>query len=286
MSLIQGAAMNRGAKGLELGADLAVISVKTVARGVKVAAKTVRQWNAYRPARYKLLACPQAHTVLEQWHKMKRGRHPVEALRFGAMLLNVSQYVDCSPIYKRGKHIVARNPGLKGWLREHGLEINYVTAMSYRKLAEVTCRAIRLPEFLPLEWVLPGTEGMDEKRKLNPDNKLSIKLKHQELLRQIRECRNTLVSLLEGASNTNQLFAKLDAITHEHRHRVTIKITERSSKNVVEREVARHLRSALQTIESLSSDDAFRDINALKGLLSDLKKQLDVRHTSFASLSV
>ncbi len=46
-----------------------------------------------------------------------------------------------------------------------------MTAMSYRKLAEITCKVIRLPEFIPLDWVMLGTESMDEQRELNPDNK-------------------------------------------------------------------------------------------------------------------
>lgn len=277
MSVIQGAALNQRMKELELGADLAVISVKAAVKGVKAVAKEVRKWNNYRPARYRLIACPKANAVLKQWSNLKKERSILGALRFGAMLLNVSQYVDCSPIYGRGKHIVARNPGLKGWLRENGSEINYVTAMSYRKLAEVTCKAVRLPEFMPLEWVMPGTEGMDETRELNPDKKLSIKLKRRELLRQIRECRDALRSLLEGASNVNQLFAKLDAITHEHRHRATVKSTDGSSKDVAEREVVRHLQTALQNVRSLSPDDALENMNVLKGLLSDLKEQLEAR---------
>jgi len=277
MSVIYGAALNQRVKELELGAELAVMTAKAAVKGVKAAAKTVRQWNNYRPARFKLLACPKAHAVLEQWRNMKKGRDPLESLRFGAMLLNVSQYVDCSPIYGRGKHIVARNPGLKGWLREHGSEINYVTAMSYRKLAEVTCKAIHLPEFMPLEWVLPGTEGMDETRELNPDGKLSLKLKRRELLRQIRECRDELRKLLEGASNVNQLCAKLDAITHEHRYRAPAKVAVPPSSEIAERDVVRHLRAALQTVESLSPDDVLKNTQDVISLLSDLKKQLEVR---------
>jgi hypothetical protein len=149
--------------------------------------------------------------------------------------------------------------------------------MSYRKLAEVACKAIRLPEFMPLEWVLPGTEGMDETRELNPDSKLSVKLKRREFLRQIRTCRDELRKLLEGASNVNQLFAKLDAITHEHRHRTPNKTTVSLSGDIAEQDVVKHLRSALQTVQSLSPDNALKNINDVLGLLSDLKQQLEVR---------
>ena len=70
-----------------------------------------------------------------------------------------------------------RNPGLKGWLRENCREINYVTTMSYRKLAQTTCQAIGLPEFLPLEWVMPGTGAEDATRELDPEHKAGMKLK-------------------------------------------------------------------------------------------------------------
>jgi uncharacterized protein YjiS (DUF1127 family) len=270
---------NQGMAVVELGIKLADVSAKAAVKGVKAATRTVRKWNNYRPARYKLLDCPGADEVLKQWRHTRQGRSALEALRFGAMLLNVSQDVDCSPIYGRGKHIVARNPGLKGWLRENTSEITYVTAMTYRKLAEITCKAIHLPEFMPLEWVLPGTEALDETRELNPENKLSIKLKRRELLRQIRECRGELKKLLDGASNMNQLFAKLDAITHERRHRVYVKIMDKPSTGAAERDVGRHLQAALQTVRAMDPNDSLENIKALIFILSDLRKQLDA-HTA------
>ena len=139
MQLQTTAACRQAAESVDLMAELAVESVKLAARGVKAAAKAAKKWNNYRPPRYALLKCPEPKDVLAQWRTIRRRRNALEALRFGALLLNVSQHVDCSPIYGRGKHIVARNPGLKGWLRCHCPEVTYVTAMSYRKLAEITC---------------------------------------------------------------------------------------------------------------------------------------------------
>lgn len=268
------------AKGLEtwsIVGELAVIGAKTATKGVVAATQAVKKWNTYRPARYKLIACPEADAVLEQWIQMKQGRDILDVIRFGAMLLNVSQYVDCSPIYGRGKHIVARNPGLKGWLRNSCPKISYVTAMNYRKAAELVCKAIGLPEFIPLEWVLPGTEEMDDGRELNPENKLSIKLKHKDVLRQIRECRGKLKTLLDGATNLNQLFAKLDAINQGHRSRKRVKIVETPTQEVAAKRVLQHLKSANLIIQSLTPDIPLENHDTLLSLLRDLKGKIESR---------
>ena len=257
-------------------AALPVLAAAAAVDGAAVAVvKAVRTWRNYRPPRWKLLKCPKSEVVDAQWTKLREHRDPLEALRFGAMLLNVSQYVDCSPIYGRGKHIVARNPGLKGWLREHCREIHYVTAMSYRKLAQTTCQAIGLPEFLPLEWVMPGTEAQDATRELNPEHKAGLKLKRKDFLRQIQTCREKLVRLLDGAGNVNRLNAALDHATHGHRHRVSVKITDADSKAAAERRLDRHLRTALETLQALPPDQAIARQAALLALLDDLKRQVE-----------
>ena len=259
-------------------AALPVLEIAAAVDGAAVAvAKAVRTWRNYRPPRWKLQKCPNAKAVDAQWERLRARRDPLEALRFGAMLLNVSQYVDCSPIYGRGKHIVARNPGLKGWLRERCPEINYVTAMSYRKLAQTTCQAIGLPEFLPLEWVMPGTEAQDATRELNPEHKAGMKLKRKEFLRQIQTCREKLARLLEGAGNVNRLNAALDIATHGHRHRVFVKITDADSKAAAERRLDRHLRTALETLQALPPDQSIPRQAALLALLDDLKRQVESR---------
>jgi len=276
MRLDTTAACRQGYEACEILGELAVESAKLAVKGVKSASRSVKKWNNYRPARYLLLPCPEPGNVSNQWRTRQEKRNPLEALRFGAMLLNVSQYVDCSPIYGRGKRIVARNPGLKGWLRSCCPEINYVTAMSYRKLTEVTCRAIHLPEFIPLEWVLPGTDEMDEKRELNPENKLSNKLKRHEILRQIRKCRDDLCKLLEGASSVNQLFAKLDQRTHEHRHRLRVKIPNYSSGAVAEHVLEQHLQKALNAAQSIPENTSLEKMQVWLRLLTDLQQQLKI----------
>ena len=259
----------------------AALPVLAAAAAVDVAAgavaKAVRTWRNYRPPRWKLLKCPKPEAVEAQWELLRAHRDLIEALRFGGMLLNISQYVDCSAIYGRGKHIVARNPGLKGWLRENCREINYVTAMSYRKLAQTTCQAIGLPEFLPLEWVMPGTEAQDATREINPEHKAGMKLKRKEFLRQIQACREKLTRLLEGAGNVNRLNAVLDVATQGHRYRVRVKITDADSKAAAERSLDRHLRTALETLQALPPDQAIAQQAALLALLDDLKRQVESR---------
>ena len=267
----------RGLEAWSLAGELAVLGVKTTAKGVVAVTLAVKKWNTYRPARYKLMPCPEADAVQKQWIQMKNRRDVLDVVRFGAMLLNVSQYVDCSPIYGRGKHIVARNPGLKGWLKSSCPEINYVTAMTYRKAAELVCKAIKLPEFIPLEWVLPGTEAMDKGRELNPESKLSIKLKQKDILLQIGDCRSKLKTLLDGVANLNQLFAALDAISQGHRCRKRIKITEASTPEVATQSVLQHLKSAYQIVQSLDPDVSLEKADALLRLLLDLKDKIESR---------
>ncbi|MGI5869296.1 MAG: hypothetical protein ACOX9C_07630 [Kiritimatiellia bacterium] len=249
----------------------AVVAGSAVGAGVKA----VRKWSNYRPPRRKLLKRPEPEEVLGQWMRVQKQRDPVEALRFGAMLLNVSQYVDCSPIH-RNKRIVARNPGLKGWLRDHCRDINYVTAMSYRKLAQTVCQAIGLPEFLPLEWVMPGTESQDETRELNPEHKAGMKLKRKDFLRQIQTCREKLVKLLDGAKNVDQLNAALDGVTNGHRHRKTVKITETNPKTASERGL-RHLRAVRDALQALPPDQPIAAKGDFLALIDDLKRQVESR---------
>ena len=267
--------------GIGAVAALPVIAAGALAvGGAAAAARAMRTWRNYRPPRWKLLKCPSPEAVSALWQAAHRRRDPLATLRFGALLLNVSQHVDCSPIYGRGKHIVARNPGLKGWLRENCPEIVYVTAMSYRKLAEVACQAIGLPEFLPLDWVLPGTEAQDAAREFNPEKKFGMKLKRAEFLRQIRERREKLARLLAGAGSMNQFYAALDVAVCGRRHRVARKITDVDSRARAERNLVRNLRTALETLESLPQDRRVAGQTTLLALLDDLKRRLESRSAS------
>ena len=255
---------------IEIAVELGAQVVDGVKAASKATAKAVKKWRNYRPPRWKLLACPSAEAVNAQWKTLKESRDTVDALRFGAMLLNVSQYVDCSPIYGNGKRIVARNPGLKGWLRENCSELGYASVMLYRKLAEVTCQAIKLPEFIPLEWVLPGTESLDASRDLNPEQKLSIKLGRHKLISQIRECRKRLCKMLGRADNVNQLCAELDAVTGGHRYRAP-------ALTRAERSVGNNLRTALYTLRAVPEVKTPPGGSGITTVLDDLRRHIEQR---------
>jgi len=204
-----------------MATGIAVEAAGAVGSVGKAAAQSFKQWKNYRPPRYHLLPCPTPKEVLTQWHKVRGQRSPLEALKFGAMLLNITQYVDASPIYNSHGRIVARNPGVKGWLREHCEEISYVTAMSYRKFAEIVAQVIQLPEYLPLEWALPGTEALDKTRDLNPEKQRFFKLKEREMLSQIATCRQRLAKLFEDARSVNEVYGRIDLLTGSQRQRVS-----------------------------------------------------------------
>lgn len=247
------------------------VAVKTV-EAVAAVGKAAGKWSNYRPPRHTLMPCPAGGAVQAQWEKARHGRSVLEALKLGGMLLNVTQYVDSSPIYGKGKHIVARNPGVKGWLRDNCSGVTYKTAISYRKLAEITRAAISLPEFIPIEWVMPGTEADDEKRELNPENKAVMKLKRGEILRRIRECRGKLRRLLDGTGSMNQLFMRLDKATGGHRHRVYSK-TAPVCKTAEERLIA-SMTTSLKDADSIPPGESLEHLDDLLELAADLQRRL------------
>ena len=271
--------METGSARLERDIGMIVGVAAVVGKAVGESARTAvavgmaaRKWSNYKPPRHMLLPCPKGDEAQKQWERLGHGCGIVDALKFGAMLLNVTQHVDSSPIYGKGKHIVARNPGVKGWLEDNCRGITYVTAMSYRKLAENTCRAIKLPEYMPLEWVLPGTESEDGKRELNPENKTMAKLKRREFLRQIRECRERLCKLLGGVRNVNQPYGNLDKITNEHRRRVGTSATG-GCKNTSQK-VRAYLRVAQTASKLLKPDEPVENLDELIAISSDLTSRL------------
>ena len=69
--------------------------------------------------------------------------------------------------------IVARQPGLKGWLRSNTPDIKYSTAMHYKKLATRLRQLIGLDARGPLEWLLP--DNAEDLSALSPaDRKAAI----------------------------------------------------------------------------------------------------------------
>lgn len=83
------------------------------------------------------------------------------ALRLGSRLTDLEPSVDRSLIFEllpNGKRvIVARQPGIKGWLADHQINVPYGTVMRYKKLASRIRQACNVDTRIPLEWLLPDT---------------------------------------------------------------------------------------------------------------------------------
>ena len=83
-------------------------------------------------------------------------------LRIGSRLADLEPTLDNTFVFKNSRsthhRIVARQPGLKGWLRSNTPDIKYSTAMHYKKLATRLRQLIGLDVRIPLEWLFPGDE--------------------------------------------------------------------------------------------------------------------------------
>jgi hypothetical protein len=83
-------------------------------------------------------------------------------LRIGSRLADLEPTLDSRFVFKKTRNgirrIVARQPGLKGWMKKNVPTIKYSTAMHYKKLATRLRQLIGLDARIPLEWLLPGNE--------------------------------------------------------------------------------------------------------------------------------
>ena len=83
-------------------------------------------------------------------------------LRIGSRLADLEPTLDSRFVFRKTRHgsrrIVARQPGLKGWMKKHVPSVKYSTAMHYKKLATRLRQLIGLDARIPLEWLLPDTE--------------------------------------------------------------------------------------------------------------------------------
>lgn len=91
---------------------------------------------------------------------LSRPRTLAVRLRLGSRLTDLEPTLDSAPRYDvsptGARRIAARGPGLKGWLDDHRIPMNYSTLMKYRKLAVRLRQLLQLDVRMPLEWLLPG----------------------------------------------------------------------------------------------------------------------------------
>ncbi len=83
-------------------------------------------------------------------------------LRIGSRLADLEPTLDSRFVFKKARNgsrrIVARQPGLKGWMKKHAPSVKYSTAMHYKKLATRLRQLVGLDPRIPLEWLLPDNE--------------------------------------------------------------------------------------------------------------------------------
>ncbi len=83
-------------------------------------------------------------------------------LRIGSRLADLEPTLDSRFLFKKSRNgsrrIVARQPGLKGWMKKHVPSVKYSTAMHYKKLATRLRQLTGLDPRIPLEWLLPDNQ--------------------------------------------------------------------------------------------------------------------------------
>lgn len=81
-------------------------------------------------------------------------------LRIGSRLADLAPTLDCGNHYDvsptGAKRIRGRGRGVRGWLEDNRVGMNYSTLMRYMRLAVRLRALLALDERLPLEWLLPG----------------------------------------------------------------------------------------------------------------------------------
>ena len=122
---------------------------------------------------------PTPEQILDAWHHRKDSKDAM--IRLGGMLQDLECYVDNRLRIDAGGDIVARNGGIRGWLKEHLSELSpkYKTLMRYKAIA------IRLRQ---------ATETRDPV----PTAKLLAAKTPHEIVAEIRaDARNTFAALIK-----------------------------------------------------------------------------------------
>ena len=104
---------------------------------------------------------PTAEQVEAQWRITRENHSPMEKIRLGAMLAALEGTVDNALLRDDFGNIIGRNPGLRGWLKEHcpHLVPHYKTLMRYKALADKMQEVYGLDDPLPATLLLPEPMG-------------------------------------------------------------------------------------------------------------------------------
>ena len=112
-------------------------------------------------------------------------------LRLGSRLADLAPTLDNSLQYTTlpngKKQIASRKGGMKQYLSDHRIPVNYSTLQRYRRLADRLRQLLSLDARIPLEWLLPGAAP---DRSLPPDLAAPYQTARRRLHRLLREHRN------------------------------------------------------------------------------------------------
>ena len=185
-----------------------VAAFTVVALGASLASETGRavlgelrrraRLRAPKPPSPSLRGTPTPRELVEE--AGKKPRTLAVRLRIGSRLADLAPTLDSGNVYEvsgRGaKRISGRGRGVRGWLEDNRIKVNYGTLMRYKRLAVRLRALLELDERIPLEWVLPG---VDFRREVPP-----------ELLGQYGVAKRWLGKLLRGYWNFSRLAEHVD----------------------------------------------------------------------------
>ncbi len=180
-------------------------------------------------------------------------------LRLGSRLADLeptlSARIECRTLRNGQKRIKNRAPGLKGWLSDRRVTLNYSTLVRYKKLAQRLRQLLALDDRLPLEWLLPG----DDPGKALPS----------DLRAQYAAARRRLAGLLRTHRNFSRLSRHVEEklgipqLLAVRRARIRAKQDRRAARHL-KRIQASHAKYGPPTVRVVTPDrleataDAFR----------------------------
>ena len=170
--------------------------------------------------------CPSKDEILDAWKHVHDSKEAL--VRFGSLMQDLECYVDNSLRFDEAGHIVGRNAGVKGWLRDNLPELyeHYSMAMRYKAAAKKLRQIVGLADPTPVEAVLvegevKGEDGKEGKRKGDACNfgaeKSSAEAGEAPAVEVVR-ARAVYLEAMEGVPDVAaRVMARIDALCDPER---------------------------------------------------------------------
>ena len=153
-----------------LGGDLATAFAELVVGGAwmlvgsifllgmnAIKAQTSRHRRAAMERQMAQANLPTPAALEARWHRTRR-KSLQEALRLGAMLMQIADTTSTTIQLDKNGKLAGRGAGLKGWLQAYCPSIPYPTAMRYKRMAERLLMLLSIEgkgAGVAMDWVLP-----------------------------------------------------------------------------------------------------------------------------------